>query len=73
VSAIVLTTGVGLIVIWKVIGLPVHTFPVIVFVYSGVTVIIPDRELAELFAPLKLIFPIPEVAKPMAELEFVQL
>ena len=66
------TTGVGLTVIVNVIGVPVQVVPPLVYV--GVTVIVAVTGFAVAFVATKLaILPVPDAARPMLVLLFVQL
>ena len=70
-NAPVVTTGNGLTVITKLVGVPTQVVPP--FVKLGVTVIVAVTGADVVFSAVKEIFPEPLAGKPMAGLELVQL
>jgi hypothetical protein len=65
------TLGVGLTVIVKLVGVPLHTTT---FVYTGVTVIVELTGALPVFKPVKLLmFPTPLPANPIDVLLFVHV
>ena len=70
-SGVVFMVGVGLTVMVKVDGVPVHEVPLLENV--GVTVIVAVAAVFPVFVAVKeAIFPVPLLPKPMDALVFVQ-